>query len=281
MNTPIAHTDGSPIWMDLGTHDIDAATAFYHAIFGWKFSNTGDDFGQYRMIRSNNAAIGGAMSTLIGPEGPLTEPHSPTAWGIYLATTDIETTLSRAEQAGATIVFPAMPVGELGSMGLINDPTGATIGLWEPGNFNGIEATAAPNVPVWFELVTNEFDTALNFYSTALGWTPHWMTSATSNNNMPTYTPTPPKKPSIRYVINHTPAGPSAGMCEAPWLTTPMSSYWRMYVGVTDTDATITAITEQGGTLLDGPINSPFGRVATVTDPQGAAFQICSVPPKK
>ena len=39
-------------------------------------------------------------------------------------------------------------------------------------------------------------------------------------------------------------------------------------------DATVAAIEKAGGKLLDGPIDSPFGRVATVADPKGASFQI-------
>ncbi len=30
----------------------------------------------------------------------------------------------------------------------------------------------------------------------------------------------------------------------------------------------------KGGQVLDGPADSPFGRFATVADPQGAQFQI-------
>ena len=37
-------------------------------------------------------------------------------------------------------------------------------------------------------------------------------------------------------------------------------------------------VRELGGALLDGPIDSPFGRVATVADPEGASFQIIQHP---
>ncbi|GAB2478006.1 hypothetical protein GCM10027030_10340 [Luteococcus sediminum] len=53
-----------------------------------------------------------------------------------------------------------------------------------------------------------------------------------------------------------------------------MPSYWRMYLCVEDADATIEKVKELGGSLLDGPMDSLFGRVATVADPQGAQFQI-------
>ena len=47
-----------------------------------------------------------------------------------------------------------------------------------------------------------------------------------------------------------------------------------MYFGVEDVDAALSTVTRLGGTVLDGPMDSPFGRLATVADPQGASFQI-------
>lgn len=65
---------GSPTWIDLGTHDIDGAAAFYGELFGWDFADQGEDFGHYNMITTNGAPVGGAMSSLMGPEGPTEEP---------------------------------------------------------------------------------------------------------------------------------------------------------------------------------------------------------------
>lgn len=57
-----------------------------------------------------------------------------------------------------------------------------------------------------------------------------------------------------------------------------MPSFWRVYFAVDDTDATVAKIQSLGGALLDGPIDSRFGRVATVTDSLGGAFQIIRAP---
>lgn len=51
-------------------------------------------------------------------------------------------------------------------------------------------------------------------------------------------------------------------------------SFWRVYFGVENTDHAVPRIQELGGKLLDGPVDSPFGRIATIADPQGATFQI-------
>ncbi|MEV8308799.1 VOC family protein [Streptomyces flavidovirens] len=43
---------------------------------------------------------------------------------------------------------------------------------------------------------------------------------------------------------------------------------------VEDCDAAVSRATERGGELQFGPMDSPFGRFAALTDPQGAAFAV-------
>ena len=42
---------GTPTWGDLMTPDIDAARAFYHAVFGWEYDIGGPEFGGYTTAR--------------------------------------------------------------------------------------------------------------------------------------------------------------------------------------------------------------------------------------
>lgn len=130
--TPPVAVEGGPIWIDLGTHDLDGAIEFYTALLGWEFGEGSAEFGGYRMILKDGLPIGGAMTTLMGPEGPTTEPQAPTTWCVYLRTADIEQTVARAVEAGAQIMVPSMPIADLGTMAIIVDPAGAVVGLWQP-----------------------------------------------------------------------------------------------------------------------------------------------------
>lgn len=47
-----------------------------------------------------------------------------------------------------------------------------------------------------------------------------------------------------------------------------------MYFNVADTDAAVARATEMGATLLMGPDDTPYGRLATLTDPTGATFKL-------
>lgn len=253
---------GSPTWIDLGTHDLDGAAAFYGDLFGWEFTDQGEDFGHYNMITNNGAPVGGAMSSLMGPDGPTEEPQDPTAWTVYLAAEDLDATLAEVTEQGGAIHLPAMPVGELGSMAIVEDPTGASFGLWQPDQFEGFEITGTHGSPVWFEAMVRNFDVALPFYRNALSWDTHYMGGE--------------ENPELRYVTHGRDDDAAAGLCDASlWLDGP--SYWRLYIGVNNTDESLEKVKELGGTVLDGPADSPFGRVATVRDPQGASFQIIQI----
>lgn len=69
-----------------------------------------------------------------------------------------------------------------------------------------------------------------------------------------------------------------AGIMDAhAFLPESTPSHWRVYFGVDDTDAAMASVLELGGTVVDDPEDSPFGRIAGVADPLGARFQIASV----
>lgn len=71
----------------------------------------------------------------------------------------------------------------------------------------------------------------------------------------------------------------TAGLCDASsFLPEGVPSFWRPYFLVEDADAAIERIKELGGSVIDGSMDSPYGRIATVAGPDAAAFQIVNVP---
>lgn len=254
----MAPLPGRPTWIDLATPDLDAAQEFYSQLFGWGFADQGADFGGYRMITKDGKFVGGAMSSLMGPEGPTDQPQVPTCWTVYLHTPDMNATLAAAAQSGATVMLPAMDVGDAGRMGLVSDPAGAVVGLWQPLQFEGYEFTGQPGSPVWFECLSKNMAASEAFYRNIVGWDVNAMGGE-----------------GPRYVTNGEGNQACAGLCDAAtFLPEQVPSFWRVYFGVADTDAACQRITELGGQVTDGPIDSPFGRLATVQDPQGAMFQV-------
>ena len=56
-------------------------------------------------------------------------------------------------------------------------------------------------------------------------------------------------------------------------------AYWGIYFATSDVDADAAKITELGGTVMTGPIDTPAGRIAVVADPAGAIFNLIKPPP--
>ncbi|WIM67888.1 VOC family protein [Corynebacterium breve] len=248
---------GAPVWMDLSTHDLQGSAQFYADVFGWEFEDQGESFGHYNLITKDGKLIGGAMSSLMGPEGPTAEPQAPTAWGVFLGTDDIHTAAAAVTDNGGQLIFDPLDVSGRGWMALALDPAGALVGLWQSEEFVGTHTTDTPGFPCWFECMTTDFDAAKPFYEAVFGWQP------TDTNDA-----------GFRYATNFPLDRVSAGLCDAEAFVD--KPYWRSYVLVDDSDAAARRIQALGGAITDGPQDSPFGRLYTAVDPQGATFQILS-----
>ena len=159
---PVNPREGQPIWIDYVCQDFEAAQNFYNQLFGWEFTDMGEEFGHYNMITKDGGNVGGAMRAMNMDGTPSLE--MPTAWSTYLHTGDIAGVHQAALAAGATDVVGPMPVGPLGQMAVVVDPTGSPIGMWQPGEFAGFDTPLTPGTPVWFELMTTDFAAANDFY---------------------------------------------------------------------------------------------------------------------
>lgn len=263
-------TPGSPVWIDLGTSEVERSMRFYRELFGWNFTGTGPDFGGYKMIDAG-VAVGG-LGPNMGRDGQL-DPSLPQWWTVYLKVVDIDATLEAVAANGGTVVVPPMQIGDMGSMGIITAPSGAALGVWQADSFPGFDTEGRVGTSTWFESLTKDFAADAAFYAAVFGWENAPMADehdASQSDEFPDA-----QDNGGGYVTNFSGDAATAGLCEAnDWLPDEVPSYWRVYFRVDDTDDAIARIVELGGSLLDGPIDSPFGRVATVADPLGGAFQL-------
>jgi predicted enzyme related to lactoylglutathione lyase len=108
---------------ELNTSDVAAAKAFYKKIFDWKFQDMPAGTQTYTMLNEGGRGIGGIQ------QQPM--PGAPSAWLPYVTVGDVKKTLERAREAGATVVLDYHEIGANGAIGILVDPTGATLGLWE------------------------------------------------------------------------------------------------------------------------------------------------------
>ncbi len=246
---------GAPCWIDLFSSDTDKAKQFYGELFGWTFEDSGPEFGGYINFSKDGALVAGCMHN-DGTSG------SPDGWNTYLAVADAKATVASASDSGATIYLQPMQVMDLGSMAMLADPGGAAIGVWQPGTHKGFGILAELGAPAWFELHSRDYETVLGFYRDVFGWETTVMSDS----------------PEFRYTtLNGDGPDPLAGIMDATaFLPAGVPSHWQIYFLVADTDAATARVVELGGAVTEAPQDSPFGRLAAVTDPTGAAFRLTS-----
>jgi hypothetical protein len=249
---------GAPCWTDLWTSDVEGSRRFYSELFGWEAQEPSPEFGGYFMFNRNGVPVAGGMGDM-GPDMP-----AQNVWKIYLNTDDIAKTLATAESARATIVFPDEPVADLGIQAVLTDPSGATVGAWQPGTFPGFTVLGEHGAPSWFELHTRDFATAVDFYGSVF----HWDLSVVGDSD------------DFRYsVMRHTGGGEDlAGIMDASgFLPEGMPAHWSVYWHVDDVDAALAQVISLGGSIEMGAEDTPYGRLATATDPSGARFKLRAV----
>src|SRR5579885_2873230 len=131
---------GAPCWVDITTSDAERAAAFYGELFGWTAGEARPEFGGYFNFTKDGVLVAGCA-----PAQP--EMGAADVWGVYLATDDAEKTVASAVEAGATVLAPAMAVGDMGSLAVMTDTGQAVIGTWQPGTHKGFGVLAEPGAP--------------------------------------------------------------------------------------------------------------------------------------
>ncbi len=244
---------GEPVWVELNTPNMEKAEAFYGALFGWRFEDEGLDYGHYNTVRLGKEMLAGAME--IHPDNS----DVPPSFAVYLAARDVHATAARAEAAGARVTVAPVDIPGRGTMAYLQDPTGAHVGIWE-GDDVRTEARDKPGGLTWWELMTGDYAAAIDFYGDVFGIDIH---------------PLGAQSQPFQYSTFGQGDGLLAGICDAATIVSEETpSWWRVYVQVVDVDDAVEKLRSLGGSLLDGPVDSPFGRVATVADDQGAMFQL-------
>lgn len=235
-------------WANLSTSDDAAAAEFYGRVLGWTFQEMPiSDTMVHRNAVSGELQLAGIDPLMPGAEWP-------TAWTNYVYVEDLEATVAAARKLGATVAMEPMDVMGQGHMAIVVDPTGAAVGLWQPGLHTGADAVNQPSTYTWVELATSDLAGARSFYSDWLGWTwtrmdgemEYWLAELDGRSFAGAYAKTDE-------------------MADAP-------SHWVPYFGVADIATAAADVKSAGGAVLVGPMQMGPGKGICATDPQGGYF---------
>jgi predicted enzyme related to lactoylglutathione lyase len=263
---------GVPCWVDTTQHDVDGAVAFYRGVFGWEYEERPLPVpdARYLVARKDGQVVGGLGTP--SPGGP-----GEVRWNTYVTVADVDEAVGRVTDHGGTVSSPPETAGPAGRSALVLDPTGAQIGLWQPGRRIGVERVNVDGAWNWSDLVTDEPDGWRPFYGAVFGWEARSVDVGGAPATMlcvPGYGEALARlDPTIRE--RHDAPGVPPGFFDAIGWVHPADGgrpTWRVTFATDDPDAVAAAVEAHGGRVLEAPHDVGPVRTTLVADPAGATF---------
>ena len=248
---------GTPCWVDLSVPDVAGAVAFYSAVIGWTFVDTGPEYGGYHIAQMNGSAAAGV--------GPIMQEGQPSAWTVYLASDDADATAKLIGEHGGSVLVGPMDFAGSGRVLAAADPTGGVFGVWQQTGMIGFEVQDEAGSFVWDDALLTDPAAGKRFYADVFGFQ-HAPLGREAGEVPGDYE---------TFHVGGRPAGGIGGMTGAPPGT---PSHWLAYFMVADIDAAVTAVSGGGGAVLMAPEDTPFGRIGVLVDPFGAQFGLRAPP---
>lgn len=151
-------------FMDVISDDIEISLAYYAEMFDWSYERLPIDHGEdYRLVRSEGVVVAGAEQVAV-------ERQLEPTWTVMVEVDDARPVIDTAVAAGATETFVLAPMLDLGRIAMLRDPWGATLGVWEPGEFR---PSSTPRVPGGLDgaiLTSPDPDGSRRYHRTVFGW---------------------------------------------------------------------------------------------------------------
>ncbi|RKN42998.1 VOC family protein [Streptomyces hoynatensis] len=246
--------EGAPCWADVTLPDLEAGKRFYGELFGWTFESASDKYGGYTQAYSEGEPV-----AALAPQMPGQVDTVPPAWTLYFASPDVRETAARIRDNGGELLMEPMEVGDFGRVLIARDPGGVLFGVWQEGAHHGFGRQGEPGSFCWAEVHTRDPGAADAFYPAVFPIDARGLADPSGLDFKV-------------WSVGGTPvAGRFAIPADAPAEARPHA---QVYYAVSDCDAKVAEVQRLGGRLIDGPIDSPYGRLATVADPMGAGFAL-------
>ena len=257
---------GNVAWVDLAAPDVDAAKEFYAEILGWTYEEAA---GGYTLARFRDRAAAG----LLAQPAAERERGAPAAWELYFAVDDVDAAVRMVPELGGTVIEAPVEVeladGEVaGRMAVVEDRGGARLRLWQTVGFAGAQITRTPGSMAWWELLTEDPEGAVEFYTALFGYG----------------TQVVPYRDGGDYTIMLAGRTMAAGIgpLTAAHRAAGIRPQWAVYFDIAGIDRFLEQATAAGAAVVRGPQRPPFAAapvsgVGKLTDPHGALFGVSDV----
>lgn len=247
---------GTPCWVDLSVDDPGQAKAFYSTLFGWEALESPPEAGGYLICQVQGRSVAG-----IGPK--MGTPDHPNAWTTYLASDDADETAAKVAPAGGQVLMEPFDVMDVGRMFMAADPGGAVFGVWQAAAHTGIQLANEPGAVIWNENMSRDFEANKAFYHAVFGYEYDDMSDG-----------------EFRYATFRTTGDSLGGIGDMAGTPVPadVPAHWMTYFNVADADATVEVASKLGGSVVRPAWDTPYGRMAILSDDQGSVFAIMGMP---
>lgn len=231
--------------------DLEAAKRFYGELLGWTFGDSAADFGHYTQAYVDGKTVAGVLPRIPGMDGAA-------AWNLYFASPDARVTAAKIVDNGGTLAMEPMDVADVGTMVTAEDPGGVSFSVWQAGTHPGFEVTGEPGAYAWADLCTREVAETDAFFPSVFPFKVQRIEAE-----------------GVDFHLWDVGGDPVIGRLrmtdEFPPGTPP---FINVHFTVADVDTAVATVERLGGASVYGPMDSPFGRFATVRDQQGAMFSV-------
>jgi predicted enzyme related to lactoylglutathione lyase len=246
--------EGSPCWADAMFSDLEGAKSFYGDVLGWTFAEASTEFGNYTQAYANGKAVAAVVPPMPGQEGQ-------SQWCLYFAARDAAATAARIRDHGGEVLMEPMQVGDFGTMCLARDPGGVVFGVWQAGTHEGFDTMAEPGAYTWAEVFTREPEKSDAFFPAVFSYKQKDMEHGEMDFRV--------------YDLGERSVLGRMEMTDD--FPPEVQPYINVYFAVEDCDDAVAKATKLGGVLRFGPMGTPFGRFAAISDPQGANFSVIDI----
>ncbi|TMM19114.1 MAG: VOC family protein [Actinobacteria bacterium] len=263
---------GVPCWVDTPQPDPEAALPFYSAVFGWEFEDMmpeGSE-GKYFIgrLRGGDVAAVGSI-----PDGA----PATAMWNTYIWVASADETATQARDAGGTVVVEPFDVMDAGRMAVLTDLEGAAFCVWQAKDHRGARVVNEHGSLNFNGLATRDPKGAEAFYGAVFGWKTLALPAGVMWT-LPGYGDhLEERTPGLRK--QQAEMGGPEGFIDVVATINPIAdddsrtpAHWSVTFGVDDAETAATKARQLGGTVVAGPFDAPWARLAVITDPQGATF---------
>ena len=241
-----------PCWIELVTSDPDRARDFYAGLFGWEYESHDTESGRQLVAYRDGFPVAGIRPS----------ENDGSRWRLYLATSDHQDTVARAEELGAEITAAPGRLSRIGSRSVLMSPADVKFGLLEP-EADWQFDVGLPGTLMWSELVAIKAQSADAFFTELFGYASEQFGTEHRSDY------------SVWYLGSESVFARVSMIRE--FITPKTVPHWLLYLGVEaalGTDELVRQAILLGGRVRVDPYDSSIGRVAVLRDPTGARFAL-------